>query len=60
MLDAKDPRAAAYVHEESSLISKKAKKEAEERRLNYTLDGTGTPTSPSWPGRSSAAKNTGT
>lgn len=41
MLAAKDPRAAALVHEESSAISKQAVNEAIKRRLNYTLDGTG-------------------
>jgi predicted ABC-type ATPase len=41
MLDAKDPRAASHVHEESSYISKQALKAAQARRLNVTLDGTG-------------------
>jgi len=41
MTDAKDPRAAAYVHEESSLVARQAAGEAQRRRLNYTLDGTG-------------------
>jgi len=41
MTDAKDPRAAAYVHEESSLIARQATREAQARRLNFTLDGTG-------------------
>jgi len=41
MTDAKDPRAAAYVHEESSLIARKATRQAQKRRLNFTLDGTG-------------------
>ena len=59
MLDAKDPRAAAYVHEESSLISKKAKKEAEKRRLNYTLDGTGDSDVAKLAGKVSAAKKHG-
>lgn len=33
--------AAAYAHEESSLIAKRAMREASQRHLNYTLDGTG-------------------
>ena len=41
MIDAKDPRAASYVHEESSQLAKQATREAQERRLNFTLDGTG-------------------
>ena len=41
MLDAKDPQAAQYVHEESSLLAKRAMAEAQKRRINYVLDGTG-------------------
>lgn len=41
MLEKGDSRAAALTHEESSLIAKKAVAEAERRRLNYVLDGTG-------------------
>jgi predicted ABC-type ATPase len=41
MLDAGDPKAAAYVHEESSYLAKQAVKEAQRRRLNLTWDGTG-------------------
>jgi predicted ABC-type ATPase len=41
MLEAKDPRAASFVHEESSAISKAAAAEAVRRRVNFTLDGTG-------------------
>lgn len=36
-----DPKAASYVHEESSAISKQVMREAQKRRLNYVLDGTG-------------------
>jgi len=41
MMDAKDPRAAAYVHEESSYLSKRILKEASEQKYNTMLDGTG-------------------
>lgn len=41
MNEAGDKRAAAYAHEESSLIAKQAQREAERRRINYILDGTG-------------------
>lgn len=36
-----DSHAAAYVHEESSQIAKRATHEAAARHLSYTLDGTG-------------------
>lgn len=41
MLDAGDRNAAAYVHEESSMLSKRIAAEAAQRKLDYTLDGTG-------------------
>jgi predicted ABC-type ATPase len=41
MVAAGDPRAAMYVHEESSQISKEAMEEARRQKMNYTLDGTG-------------------
>lgn len=41
MLKAGDSRAAAYVHEESSLIARKAMQQAFDQHLNVTVDGTG-------------------
>jgi predicted ABC-type ATPase len=41
MVKAGDVNAASYAHEESSHISKEVKKEAERRKINYVLDGTG-------------------
>lgn len=41
MVAAGDPKAASYVHEESSALSKQVMREAQNRRLNYVLDGTG-------------------
>jgi N12 class adenine-specific DNA methylase/predicted ABC-type ATPase len=41
MLAAGDPRAAEYTHEESSALAKRVEAEAQQRRLNYILDGTG-------------------
>ena len=41
MLAGKDPRAAAYVHEESSLLSKRIMREAAKRGLDTVFDGTG-------------------
>lgn len=40
-LKARDPGIAQYTHEESSYISKQAIAEAQRRRINYTMDGTG-------------------
>jgi predicted ABC-type ATPase len=41
MTRAGDLGAANYVHEESSVISKRIMREAAQRKLNFTLDGTG-------------------
>lgn len=41
MIKDKDPYASTYVHEESSLLSKKALKEAIDKKQNAFLDGTG-------------------
>lgn len=41
MTKAGDSRAAAYVHEESSAIAKEALKQAQDKHLNFVLDGTG-------------------
>lgn len=41
MLAAGDSRAAAFVHEESSQISKAAMARAAQRHINFVLDGTG-------------------
>ncbi len=41
MAAARDPAAATYTHEESSYVSKQALAEAQRRRINYTMDGTG-------------------
>jgi predicted ABC-type ATPase len=59
MLDAGDPRASAYVHEESSQISKDAVNAATVRRLNFTLDGTGDSDIRKMSGKVLAAKNAG-
>lgn len=59
MLDAGDPRAAAFVHEESSMISKAATAAAIGRRLNFTLDGTGDSDIAKLAGKVNAAKKAG-
>lgn len=41
MVEAKDPRAAMFAHEESSVIASKAMREAAKRKIDFTLDGTG-------------------
>lgn len=41
MTKKKDPRAAAFAHEESSYLSKRIMKEASEKGYNILLDGTG-------------------
>jgi predicted ABC-type ATPase len=41
MLKTGDPRIAQFVHEESSDIAKQAVAEAQRRRVNFILDGTG-------------------
>lgn len=41
MLRAGDERAAEYAHKESSELTKRIEKEAQRRRYNYVLDGTG-------------------
>jgi predicted ABC-type ATPase/2'-5' RNA ligase len=41
MVAARDQRAAMFTHEESSHIAKQAMRQAQDKRLNYTLDGTG-------------------
>lgn len=41
MLRAKDPRAASFVHEESSYLSKEIMRQAGEGQVDFTLDGTG-------------------
>jgi predicted ABC-type ATPase len=59
MLKAKDHRAAAFAHEESSAISKQIKAESEKRKLNYTLDGTGDASPPKMVAKVEAAHNAG-
>jgi predicted ABC-type ATPase len=41
MISSRDPRAAMYVHEESSVLAKQIQAAAVGRRYNFTLDGTG-------------------
>jgi len=41
MVKARDPKAAAYVHEESSLLSSEVSHAAQKGSIDYTLDGTG-------------------
>ena len=41
MLAAKNPKAASYVHEESSALSKRIMMEAMGKNFHFTLDGTG-------------------
>lgn len=59
MREAGDPRAAAYVHEESSAISKQAMREAQARHLNYVLDSTGDGSLEKLAGKVNAAKRAG-
>jgi predicted ABC-type ATPase len=53
------PAAAAYTHEESSLIAKRIEAEAVARHLNLTLDGVGDSTFGNMAGRVAAAKKAG-
>jgi predicted ABC-type ATPase/2'-5' RNA ligase len=59
MLDAKDPRAASYVHGESSHVAKQAVKEAQKRHLNFTWDGTGDSDIAKLAGKVNDARNAG-
>jgi predicted ABC-type ATPase len=59
MLKAKDPRAAAYVHEESSAVSKEVMRRAQQQRLNFVLDGTGDSSYTKMAGKVRQAKEAG-
>jgi predicted ABC-type ATPase len=59
MTKAKDPAAAAYVHEESSHVAKEAMKEARRRKINYVLDGTGDSSYAKMAGKVNAARDAG-
>jgi predicted ABC-type ATPase len=59
MVAAGDPAAAAFVHEESSDISKAVQAAATARRLNFTLDGTGDSSYTKMLGKITAAKAAG-
>ena len=59
MLDAKDPKAAEYVHEESSKIAKQAVSEAQKRHVNFTWDGTGDNDVAKLAGKVNGARNAG-
>ena len=59
MVAAKDERAAAFVHEESSYLAKRVQQAAFERRIPVLLDGTGDGSEASLLGKIEAAKASG-
>jgi predicted ABC-type ATPase len=59
MLAAGDPRAAMFNHEEASFISKEAVQAAQEKRLNFVLDGTGDSSYAKFAGKIAQARDAG-
>ena len=59
MTKSKDPAAAAYAHDESSVIAKKVTDAAHKASMNVTLDGTGDSGYEKLAGKVAAARKTG-
>lgn len=59
LVDAGDKRAAAYAHEESSTIAAKALKAAADKKINFTLDGTGDSSFEKLSGKADQARKSG-